>query len=131
MKKKNITATIIATMLLASCGTQTIIREVAATTTTTVTVAPIVDKYDEYYDTVISNSSEARSMTKSYIIQFGTLICGALDNGYSMREVSNAASEGLVTASQIEFGAAGMYYAIHILCPEYINDLSYYLNTVN
>lgn len=92
-----------------------------------ITAAP-VNKYDQYYEHVLNNSGQANSMAKSRVIEFGDLVCQALDGGNSIAAVVNVVANASGTTSDMELGAAVIYGAITYLCPEYDSMLRAYLS---
>jgi hypothetical protein len=90
--------------------------------------APTVNKYDAYMDHVLNNSGQANTWSKSEVIEFGDLVCGALDNNTSIRSVVNLLNSYAKTNSDVELFASVMIGSIRHICPEYQSDLNYYLN---
>ena len=124
--KRIVTITVLAAGILSACGTTTIIREVAATTTTEVTV-PAVNKYDQYYEHVLNNSGKANTMGKDKVIEIGDLICGALDKGNGMDAIVTVLTRASTGQQDNELFAAEMYGAVKYLCPEYQAQMDAYL----
>jgi hypothetical protein len=91
--------------------------------------APATNKYDNYMDHVLNNSGKANSWSKSDIIEFGDLVCQALDEGNSVRAVVNLLNGYASTTSDVEFFASVMTGAIMHICPEYKPAMSAYLNS--
>jgi hypothetical protein len=91
--------------------------------------APSTNKYDDYMDYVLNNSGQANTWSKADVIEFGDLVCQALDNGSSIRSVVNLLNGYAKTNSDVEFFASVMIGSIRHLCPEYQTDLDYYLNS--
>jgi hypothetical protein len=91
--------------------------------------APTNNKYDNYMDHVLNNSGKANSWSKSDIIEFGDLVCQALDEGNSIRAVVNLLNGYASTTSDVEFFAAVMTGAVINICPEYKPAMSAYLNS--
>jgi hypothetical protein len=90
--------------------------------------APSTNKYDDYMDHVLNNSGKANSWSKSDIIEFGDLVCQALDEGNSVRAVVNLLNGYASTTSDVEFFASIMTGAVLHICPEYKPAMSAYLN---
>jgi hypothetical protein len=88
----------------------------------------IVNKYDAYMDHVLNNSGQANTWSKAEVIEFGDLVCGALDNNTSIRSVVNLLNSYAKTNSDVELFASVMIGSIRHICPEYQSDLNYYLN---
>jgi NADPH-dependent glutamate synthase beta subunit-like oxidoreductase len=91
--------------------------------------APTTNKYDNYMDHVLNNSGKANSWNKSDIIEFGDLVCQALDEGNSVRAVVNLLNGYASTTSDVEFFASIMTGAVINICPEYKPAMSLYLNS--
>lgn len=91
--------------------------------------APVKSKYDRYIDHVLNESGQANTWTNANLIEFGDLVCQSLNNGSSIREVVNILSRNVKNDSDIVFFAAVVRGAIENICPEYMNDLRYYLNS--
>ncbi len=113
---------------LSACGTQTIIKEVTATTAEAPYVAPVTNKYDDYYAHVLKNSGQANTEPKADVIEFGDLVCQALDNNNSVQYVVKLLNGYAESNSDIELYAAIITGAIMYLCPEYNTDLQNYLD---
>lgn len=90
---------------------------------------PAQNKYDQYMDHVLNNSGQANTWSKADVIEFGDLVCGALDNGNSVRQVVNLLEGYAKSSSDVEFFASVAFGAITYICPEYKSDLDYYLNS--
>jgi hypothetical protein len=86
------------------------------------------NKYDDYMDHVLNNSGKANSWSKSDIIEFGDLVCQALDEGNSVRAVVNLLNGYASTTSDVELFASVMTGAVIYICPEYKASMSAYLN---
>jgi len=91
--------------------------------------APPVNKYDDYMNYVLNNSGQANTWSKADVIEFGDLVCQALDKGNTIRSVVNLLNGYAKTSSDVEFFASVMLASIKHLCPEYQTDLDYYLNS--
>ena len=109
-------------------------KEVAPTATAapapvqTYAPAPVVNKYDAYLEHVYNNSGQANSMTKAKLIEYGDIICSALDNGNSIAWIVNYLGNGSNGQSDVELYASIVYGAITYICDEYKGDLNLYLN---
>ncbi len=107
-------------------------KEVAPTTTPapvqTFAPAPVVNKYDSYLEHVYNNSGQANSMTKAKLIEYGDIICEALDNGRSIAWITSYLSTYSEGQSDVELYASIIYGAITYICDEYKGDLNLYLN---
>ena len=91
-----------------------------------ITAAP-VNKYDQYMDHVYNNSGQANTWTKAQLIEFGDLVCGALDNGTTIPQVVNLLEGYAKTSSDVELFASVVYGSITYICPEYKYALNEYL----
>lgn len=85
------------------------------------------NKYDSYYAHVLNNSGRANTMTKSDVIELGDLVCGALDEGNSIRSVVNLMSSYASGTQDSEYFASVIFGAVTYLCPEYTADMRAYL----
>jgi hypothetical protein len=90
--------------------------------------APPVNKYDSYLEHVYNNSGQANTMTKAKLIEYGDIICEALDNGRSIAWITSYLSEYSQGQSDVELYASIIYGAITYVCDEYKGDLNLYLN---
>lgn len=126
--KKILALALVSTAVLSACGTKTIIKEVAATTTVAPYVAPVTNKYDDYYAHVLKNSGQANSESKADVIEFGDLVCQSLDAGNSVQKVVALLNSYAETTSDRELYAAVITGAIMYLCSEYNSALQNYLD---
>lgn len=104
------------------------------TTTTvpvTVTEAPTLNKYDQFLEHMYNNSGTANTTSKADLISYGNIVCGALDQGRSIRFIVNYLSNRSTGRADNELYAALIYGSITYLCPEYTGDLHLYLNGGN
>jgi hypothetical protein len=120
--------------ILAAIGSTSSSDEVSTDSVTVYTnppaaPAPIKNKYDDYMNHVLNNSGKANSWSKSDIIEFGDLVCQALDEGNSIRAVVNLLNGYASTTSDLEFFASIMTGAVINICPEYKSAMSAYLNS--
>ena len=92
-----------------------------------ITAAPVTNKYDDYMNHVLNNSGQANSWSKADVIEFGDLVCAALDKGNSISSVVNLLQGYAKSNSDIEFFASVAFGAITYICPEYKADLDAYL----
>jgi len=90
--------------------------------------APTVNKYDAYLDHVYNNSGQANTTSKAKLIEYGDIICEALDRGNSIAWIVNYLSNGSSGQSDNELYASIIYGAITYICDEYKGDLNLYLN---
>lgn len=90
---------------------------------------PPTNKYDDFYNHVINNSGKAYVYTKGEIIEFGEIVCSALDSGKSINQVVTVLEATSNDLNDMKLFAAIVYGAIHNICPQYISDLNYYLST--
>lgn len=103
----------------------------AAVTTTVAIEAPAEDttnKYEDYVAYVRDNAGRANSIDAAQLIEFGDLVCGSLDNGYSIGAVVDVISRSSSSYADVSLGAALIYGAVTKLCPEYDPILQAYLN---
>jgi hypothetical protein len=90
--------------------------------------APAVNKYDSYLEHVYNNSGQANTMTKAKLIEYGDIICEALDNGRSIAWITSYLSTYSEGQSDVELYASIIYGSITYICDEYKGDLNLYLN---
>jgi hypothetical protein len=90
--------------------------------------APPVNKYDAYLDHVYNNSGQANSMSKSELIEYGDIICNALDQGKTIAWITSYLANGSNTQSDLQLYASIVYGAVKHICPEYMSDMQSYLN---
>ena len=125
---------------LTACGTTTVIREIAPSTTespkqTVVVTVPVEvpvqkpnNKYDDYLDHVLNNSGQANtSWTESKLIEFGDIVCSSLDSGTSISRVVSIMESNSVTNSDTELLVSILVGSVTYLCPEYAYDLKAYI----
>ncbi len=129
--KSKILILMVAAILLAACGKETIVvQEVTPTVTVapTVTAAPVVaNKYDLYLDAVRNSAGKAYGAAPSGLIRTGDLICERLDEGISIEALDSAATEASDDDQDLDLFTSALYYAIEFLCPEYIPTRTFYL----
>jgi len=89
--------------------------------------APPVNKYDQYMNHVYNNSGQANTWTKAQLIEFGDLVCNALDNGTSIPRIVSLLEGYAKTNSDIELFASVAFGSITYICPEYKYALDEYL----
>ena len=134
MKFKNlpiIPVVLISVGLLASCGKETVIKEVLVTAPPATEVpAEIVkeNKYDQYINFVLDNSGQARDWTESDLIETATLVCGAFDDGASLDSVVTVFSNNSSGDYDNELFAAIIGGAVTYLCPEWQGYVNSQLN---
>lgn len=108
----------------------------SSTPDTTVASAPVytnppvsaVNKYDAYLEHVYNNSGQANTLTKAKLIEYGDIICQALDSGKTIPWITNYLSTYSNNQSDVELYASIVYGAITYICDEYKGDLNLYLN---
>ena len=86
------------------------------------------NKYDDYYEHVLSNSGQAQTTSKSDVIELGDLVCGALDKGNTFSAVTSTLSDVADGQTDTEYYAAVVTGAVKYICPEYFSALESYLN---
>lgn len=126
---RKVTSIVIMALGLTACGTTTVIREVAPSTTTPVVTTPAVNKYEEYIFFVQSKSGQAQFESAQDMIGVADTICASLISGKTVSEISNTLNSTAVNDSVLTLYAAMMYGAIKYICPEYMPALTAYLNT--
>lgn len=99
--------------------------------TPTYTVAPSVNKYDAYLEHVYNNSGKANTMDKSELIEFGDVVCQALDNGKTIGTIVGILENSSSDTRDAELYASIVFGSITYLCDEYEGDLRFYLSNAN
>lgn len=89
--------------------------------------SPPANKYDKYMDHVLQNSGKANTWSKADVIEFGDLVCQAMDKGNDIRQVVNLLESYAKTDSDVEFFASVVFGAITYICPEYTYAMNEYL----
>jgi hypothetical protein len=92
------------------------------------TPVPSVNKYDAYLDHMYNNSGQANTITKAKLIEYGDIVCNALDSGRTIPWIVNYLSTSASTQSDVELFASLVYGSITYICDEYKGDLNLYLN---
>lgn len=90
--------------------------------------APVVNKYDAYLEHMYNNSGQANTITKAKLIEYGDLVCNALDSGRTIPWIVNYLSSNASNQSDVELFASLVYASITYICDEYKGDLNLYLN---
>lgn len=99
------------------------------TTSTTAYAGDATNKYDDFMQYTRENFGQAEQMNNVDLIEYGDLVCGSLDSGYSIATVVDTVSRESQSSANIEFGAVVIYSAISYLCPEYTQALNAYLES--
>ena len=119
MKSKAILAFVAGTVILAGCGTKTIVVERSAETTEApvVTQAPAEELGEQAYINTVSDEYPGlmQAMGKKWVIDFGYLVCEEIDNGLTFNELLQMTVKTGADATQIGFLTGA---AIVTLCPE-------------
>lgn len=89
--------------------------------------APPANKYDQYMNHVLNNSGQANTWSKAKVIEFGDLVCQALDEGTDIRRVVNLLESYGKTESDFEFFASVVFGAVTYICPEYTYAMNEYI----
>lgn len=90
--------------------------------------APAVNKYDAYLEHMYNNSGQANTISKADLIEYGDLVCGALDSGRTIPWIVNYLSSNASGQSDVELFASLVYGSITYICDEYKGDLNLYLS---
>lgn len=125
---KKVFISFLAVVSLASCGKETIIKEVLVTTpvteapvqTTLTTEAPKLNKYDQYLADLYDFSAQARSWDEALLLQFGKTVCDALDNGARLNAIVDVLSEYSSGSYDDELFAGVILYSVKYICPEHL-----------
>jgi hypothetical protein len=119
MKSRAILASAVGILILAGCGTKTIVVERPAETTEApeITSAPSSSIGEQAYINTISDEYPGimKSMGKKWVLDFGYLVCEQIDNGMTFNELLQMTIETGTDATQIGFLTGA---AIVTLCPE-------------
>jgi len=109
--------TFITAIVLLGCGTKTIIREVAASTTTVqVETTQYVDGETEYFQAVVDNYPNlVNNMGKKFVIDFGYTMCSAITDGTSLSELAAMTNKYNLDVEMVGFLIGK---SILNLCPE-------------
>ena len=97
--------------------------------TPTYTVPASVNKYDAYLEHVYNNSGKANTMDKSELIEFGDVVCQALDNGKTIGAIVGILENSSNDTRDSELYASIVFGAITYLCDEYASDLRFYIGS--
>ena len=99
--------------------------------TPTYTIPASVNKYDAYLEHVYNNSGKANTMDKSELIEFGDVVCQALDNGKAIGTIVGILNNASNDTRDAELYASIIFGSITHLCDEYEGDLRFYLSNAN
>lgn len=123
------TMLIASTLTLGACTTE-VVREVPATQAKPPATAPAPSdtKWDTYLADVDTNAYRG-TWTNDELIEFGTLVCGALDAGNTMRQVAGIMEASAETDTDMQLFASVLVAAVNNLCPEYLAALNGYINS--
>lgn len=117
----------VAALLVSSCGSkETIIREVlvtAAPVTTTLPPAPSKTKFDLYLDEVYGFSAQAREWSEAELLEFGTIVCEAFDNGATLNQIVGVMEKYSTGLYDNELFAGVIYASVMHLCPKYFSSV--------
>lgn len=122
--KKTIIALLV-TLSLSACGKETIIKEVLVTTpsteatTTTTTQAPQTNKFQEYLYDLKEFSGKANTMDDAFLIEFGSIVCEAFDEGNSLEAVVSLLSDYSTGSTDDELYAGIIMSAVTNICSEH------------
>lgn len=112
MKKLAIITAVAIPMLLASCGTKTIVVE--ATTTTVEVTVPAASPEDVYFSIVLDNYPYIVNRNgRQWVVEFGNAACDAIDEGMTLEGLLNmldANTDGELVGFMVR-------HAILELCP--------------
>ena len=117
MKKLMLVA--IATLSLTACGKETV-REVLVTTPpATDAPAPELTKYDQYLQFLYTEAAQARSWTESDLLELGTTVCQAFDEGGTVNGLIAIFNDNSTGKYDDDLYAAIIAGSVLYLCPEY------------
>ena len=117
MKKLMLVA--IATLSLTACGKETV-REVLVTTPpATDAPAPELTKYDQYLQFLYTEAAQARSWTESDLLELGTTVCQAFDEGGTVNGLIAIFNDNSTGKYDDDLYAAIIAGSVLYLCPEH------------
>ena len=117
---KNKIAILVASLtILAGCGKETI-REVLVTTPPTeAPVTPEANKFDQYLDMLYNESAQARSWAEEDLLELGTTVCQAFDEGGTIDGIIGIFNENSTGNYDDELYSAVIAGSVIFLCPEW------------
>ena len=125
---------IVSLLVLAGCKTETIVREVPASSSTTTIYqppAPVYNPttmdYNAYLAFVNSYSTGALLISDYDLITYGDNVCTTLFSGSSVQDVVEYLSSTPMSYSESSLVASVVSGAITYLCPEFLNEMNFYL----
>lgn len=117
MKKLMLVA--IAALSLTACGKETV-REVLVTTPpATDAPAPQLTKYDQYLQFLYTEAAQARSWTESDLLELGTTVCQAFDEGGTVNGLIAIFNDNSTGKYDDDLYAAIIAGSVLYLCPEH------------
>ena len=108
---------LIATVALTACGTRTVVVQQPAATTKppVVSQTPAASAEDLYIDAIIrERSSLVNEWGKNWLIEFGYVVCGSIDEGMTLTDLIDMASK---TNADGEMVGILVRLAIVNICP--------------
>lgn len=117
---KNKIAILVASLtILAGCGKETI-REVLVTTPPTEAPATQeANKFDQYLDMLYNESAQARSWAEEDLLELGTTVCQAFDEGGTIDGIIGIFNENSTGNYDDELYSAVIAGSVIFLCPEW------------
>lgn len=117
---KNKIAILVASLtILAGCGKETI-REVLVTAPPTeAPVTPEANKFDQYLDMLYNESAQARSWAEEDLLELGTTVCQAFDEGGTIDGIIGIFNENSTGNYDDELYSAVIAGSVIFLCPEW------------
>ena len=118
-----------ASLLMVGCGTRTVVVEQTATTAPSYSEpqeeAPAYNK-DDLYVSIVRDEypSVLRDMGEAWVVEFGGIVCNAIDNGLTVSGLAQIAVSSGADVETIGFLTGA---AIPIYCPHnkwFINSVS-------
>lgn len=92
---KKVLLVIASTIALTACGTRTVVvqQPVATTQPPVISQTPTTSADDMYIDAIIAErSSIVNQLGKNWLIEFGHAVCGSIDEGMTLTDLLNMAS---------------------------------------
>jgi hypothetical protein len=113
---KKLLALSLVVVSLSACGTKTIIKEVAPSTTVEVIAEQPQGGETEYFQAVVDNYPNlVNNMGRKFVIDFGYTMCGAISEGTSLSELAEMSNKYNLDIEMVGFLIGK---SILNLCPE-------------
>lgn len=130
--RKLTTLITIGAIALSACTTERIVER-APETSSRPAPAPAPapsDPTGDFLAYVNQTAGDAAYWSNDDLLEFGLLVCDALDSGATMAEVTQVMEDSATTDGDVELFATVMYAAVIHLCPQYERALMAYINSI-